>query len=184
MTRMYSSRQDLQTLTTLNGLSPDDFERLVRIAPYIKPHIPLLTDAFYECLMSDPRTAHYIADSVEKLKAAHRVWLNSLFDGNYGDDFIAMHEHIGKAHVAANIPPLFVASSMSFLRAAFSRQIERVTQETGETAGQYIGALLRILDLCQYLIDRAYDEDRLDRLVDVTGMSRKLLENLISLKQK
>ena len=184
MILMYSARPDLTTLTTLNGLSADDFGHLVRIAPYIKPHIPALTDAFYDCLLSDSHTSTYVAGRVDHLKLTHREWLNSLFDGHYGDDFISRHEHIGRAHVIARVPPLFVASSMSFLRAAFTRIIEDVVPESTEHPGQYIGAVLRLLDLCQYLIDRAYDEDRLNRLVDVTGMSRKLLENLISLKQK
>ncbi len=184
MTRMQFARQDLQTLSSFNGLSSDDFVHLEQIAPYIRPFIPAITDAFYECLQADQHTAPHVAGRVEQLKVTHVAWLNSLFDGRYGDAFVAQQERIGKAHVAAKIPPLFVASSMSFLRAAFTRQIEIAMKGTGEAPGKYISALMAVLDLCQYLIDRAYDEDRLDRLVDVTGMSRKLLENLISLRQK
>ena len=184
MTLMYPNRQDLQTLTAFNGLSAEDFGYLERIAPFIKPQIPILTDAFYACLLSDVQTAAHIAGRVDQLKLTHMAWLHSLFNGDYGDDFVAQQERIGKAHVVARIPPLFVASSMSFLRAAFTRLLDAVVLEEGEAKGKYASALLRVLDLCQYLIDRAYDEHRLDRLVDVTGMSRKLLENLISLKQK
>lgn len=184
MKNMYPGRPDLQTLTAFNGLSEEDFRNLARIAPFIKPYIPEITDAFYECLVSDPQTSPHVSGRIDQLKVTHRAWLNSLFDGGYEDDFVAQQERIGRAHVAAKIPPLFVASSMSFIRAAFTRRIERAALEMGEKDGKYIGALLSVLDLCQYLIDRAYEEDRLDRLAGATGMSRKLLENLISLKQR
>ncbi len=184
MTNLYQGRPDLQTLTSFSGLSDEAFRNLLQIAPHIKPHIPALTDSFYACLQSDGHTASHVRGRVDQLKVTHRAWLCSLFDGNYGEEFVLQQERIGRAHVAAKIPPLFVAASMSFLRAAFTRQIEQAAIALGEHEGKYISALLGLLDLCQYLIDRAYEEDRLDRLAGVTGMSRKLLENLISLKPK
>jgi hypothetical protein len=184
MSSLYSERSDLRALTVINGLTEEDFRLLAHIGPHIKPHIPAMTDAFYARLQTEPQTASHVAGRVDQLKKTHQEWLNSLFDGNYGADFVARQERIGQAHVSAKIPPLFVASSMSFLRAAFTELLDKVAGEAGETMGRCSSAVLRMLDLSQYLIDRAYEEDRLDRLVEATGMSRKLLENLISLRQK
>lgn len=185
MSNLYISRVDLQALTSINGLSDEDFRHLAHLGPMVKPHIPSMTDAFYDRLQAEPQTAPHVAGRVEQLKTTHIAWLTSLFEGNYGEDFVARQERIGKAHVVAKIPPLFVAASMSFLRAAFTELLDKLAlEQAGESVGRCSGAVLRLLDLCQYLIDRAYEEDRLDRLVEATGMSRRLLENLISLNQR
>ena len=42
--------------------------------------------------------------------------------------------------------------------------------------------VLRLLDLCQSLIDTAYEAERLRLLSEATGMTPTLVENLIALK--
>ncbi|MBI1194644.1 MAG: hypothetical protein GC138_02180 [Gammaproteobacteria bacterium] len=60
-----------------------------------------------------------------------------------------------------------------------------IEKEVGSAgACRLSSAVLRALDLCQFLIDHAYEQDRLRRLSEVTGLSGTLLENLITLKKK
>ena len=110
------------------------------------------------------------------------VGFTELFSGDYGETFMARQRRIGEVHVAAGIPPLFVAASMSFLRGAFPEEIEFAARAVGEPIGICTGVVLRLLDLCQYLIDSAYEAERMRRLTAATGMSLVLLENLISLR--
>lgn len=42
-------------------------------------------------------------------------------------------------------------------------------------------AILRVLDICQMLIDTAYETQRLRLLSEATGMKVALIENLIAL---
>ena len=42
--------------------------------------------------------------------------------------------------------------------------------------------MLRLLDLCQMLIDTAYEAERLRLLSEATGMRVALIENLIDLR--
>lgn len=95
---------------------------------------------------------------------------------------MARQRRIGEVHVAAGIPPLFVAASMSFLRGAFPEEIEIAARTVGDPIGICTGVVLRLLDLCQYLIDSAYEAERMRRLTAATGMSLVLLENLIALR--
>ena len=86
---------------------------------------------------------------------------------------MARQRRIGEVHVAAG---------MSFLRGAFPAEIEIAARAVGDPIGICTGVVLRLLDLCQYLIDSAYEAERMRRLTAATGMSLVLLENLISLR--
>ena len=66
---------------------------------------------------------------------------------------------------------------MSFLRGAFSAEIEIAAKLAGEPSGKYAVAVLRLLDLCQYLIDSAYVAERMRRLMTAAGMSASVASN-------
>lgn len=172
----------IHVFQNVSGFCETDQALLAEGGKILLPHIPGITDAFYEQLMSEPATAAYIEGRVDYLKGKHIHWLEGLFTGKFDEEFIQNQLRIGRAHVDAKVPPLFVASSMGYLRAAFPAVISK---EAGDAdADKLSSAILRILDICQYLIDYAYEQDRLDRLTEATGLSRVLLENLIALKKK
>ena len=176
--------EELRVFKSVSGLCAQDEAKLKEAAAIITPHIASVTDEFYNQLAAEGKTASYIEGRVDLLKKTHIQWLEALFAGDYGKDFIESQLRIGCAHVTAKIPPLFVASSMSYLRAAFPQLVNQELGDDKKTAGELASAILKILDFCQYLIDHAYEQDRLQRLTDATGLSRPLLENLIALKAK
>lgn len=176
--------EEIRIFRSVSNFTKGDEDKLREAAPIILPHINAITDKFYEQLAAEEKTAKYIEGRVELLKKTHIQWLTDLFSGKCDNDFIEKQLRIGKAHVSAKIPPLFVASSMSYLRSAFPKLINHELHHDEKAASELEGALLRILDLCQYLVDHAYEQDRLNRLTNATGLSRPLLENLISLKGK
>ena len=116
---MGANPSDVQTLIHISGFSPEDEEHLRHLGQHLVPRLPELTDRFYGRLLSDERTRPHVEDRVEQLKKTHIAWLTELFSGDYGEPFMARQRRIGEVHVAAGIPPLFVAASMSFLRGAF-----------------------------------------------------------------
>ncbi len=179
---MSEKHSDIQTLKNIIGFSIDDENHLRHLGQYLVPRLPDLTDRFYDRLMADDSTRSHLEGRVEQLKKTHIAWLTELFAGDYGEAFMARQRRIGEVHVAAGIPPLFVAASMSFLRGAFPSEIEISAREIGEPVGVCIGVVLRLLDICQYLIDSAYEAERMRRLTAATGMSLVLLKNLISLR--
>ena len=164
---------NLATFCNVGGLCREDQEILSKIGPQILPHISALTDDFYAVLQDDPQTAQYIEGRVEQLKKTHIAWMNELFSGNYGPEFIQRQERIGDVHVRVRVPPIFVAASMSFLRAAFPTIVAKNVHDH-DLAGKAVGSLLRLLDLCQYLIDRKYN----DTLMGNLGISPALLTRL------
>ena len=80
-------------------------------------------------------------------------------------------------HAKLHIAPLFVAASMSFLRSEFPRIITSdMAESVGCSQAELISSILKILDINQFVIDYSYNE----RLIEVTGISKKLLQRLMS----
>lgn len=179
--------REVEVLLHISGISTEDLEHVRHLKEHLFPRIPAITDRFYEKLLSNEKTRPYLDGRVEQLKQTHIAWLKDVIDpieGGHGTPFFDRQRRIGEVHVAAGVPPLFVASSMSFLRGALSEEIDKIDQESEETVGVCTSTVIRLLDLCQYLIDSAYRNERINRLTKATGMSQKLLENIIGLEPK
>ena len=169
--------KNLTTFCHIGGLGIEDQSILGQLLPLIEPHLPAVTDAFYALLQSDAQTAPYLEGRIDALKATHLAWIKDIFNGEYADAFIARQEKIGEVHVKVRVPPHFVASSMSYLRAALPTLIQDVENDK-QRSTQAIKTLMQVLDLCQYLIDRKYSETLMDNL----GISPALLNRLQTLK--
>jgi len=169
---------------SVNNFCKEDYDNLDECGPLLIPHIEEITDEFYENLKSSPETAKYIEGRVEQLKRMHVKWLEDVFKVGMNEVFVENQLRIGRAHVEAKVPPLFVAASLSHMRSVFPRIIEREASGREESVASLVGTCLKMLDLCQYLIDYSYEQDRFKRITCATGLSLPLLENLISLKPR
>ena len=181
--QLQSNDPNIQTFWHVCGLDKDDESILWSVRGYIVPLIPGLTDAFYETLATDGQTAPLIEGRVEQLKRTHAAWLESLFNGDYGADFIRRQQQIGEVHVRAKIPPTFVAASMSFLRGALPDVLAANIADKDD-AKAAMSTLLRLFDLCQFLIDRSYDGTLSDGLMGNLGISPALLARLQTVGKK
>jgi hemoglobin-like flavoprotein len=160
------------------GFTDADAANLRRLAPLFAEHGAAVTDAFYERLAGQPETAALIAGRVDKLKQTHARWMSELFAGDYGDGYLADRWRVGLTHVRAGIKPHWVDAVASFLRAAGTDLIAREIGDPDERIA-CTQSYLRILDLDMMLVDLAYGEERLERLSQFTGMSRKLIERCV-----
>jgi hemoglobin-like flavoprotein len=160
------------------GFTDADAANLRRLAPLFAEHGRAVTDAFYDRLTVHPDTSALIAGRVDRLKQTHARWLGELFAGDYGDAYLADRWRVGLTHVRAGIKPHWVDAVASILRAVGTELIARHVDDPDlRTASTQ--SYLRILDLDMMLIDLAYGEERLDRLSQFTGMSRKLIERCV-----
>lgn len=170
---------NLNTFLKIGGLSQDDESRLTQISALVTPALAEMTDRFYAILQEDSQTAPYLVGRLDSLKSTHLQWMKDLFSGNYGDEFIKRQQFIGEVHVRVKVPPVFVAASMSFLRAAIPAIIAKhITNDSDVSKAS--SAVMRLLDLCHYLIDRKYSEALMENL----GISPALLLRLQSLAKK
>lgn len=174
----------LEVFQNVGGFNDADKALLKKYESDITPHIPKLTDAFYQQLLDEDETSQHIEGKLDMLKKTHTAWIVNLFNGEYGDAFLETQLKVGIVHVEQKIPPLFVAASMSYLRSSLPKIVETELSGVIDSHSDLSSAINRVLDLCHFLIDYAYEQDRLDKITLTTGLSRPLLENLIALKRK
>jgi hypothetical protein len=155
-----------------------DAARLKSLGPVFEKHGPGITQAFYDSLEGMPATAKIIEGRVDALKKTHVRWLGTMFAGQYGRPFFEQQFRIGQVHVTNNILPEFVEGVTTTLRLG-GRQAIRAELGATDEAHAANDSLVKVLDLCLLTINLAYQEERLDRISTVTGMSRRLLENLV-----
>ncbi|TNE91190.1 MAG: hypothetical protein EP330_05975 [Deltaproteobacteria bacterium] len=160
------------------GFTAEDEVRLQALGPVFAKHGPGITDRFYDSLQAYPKTAKIVEGRVEALKSTHKQWMTELFAGEYGRPFFDRQYVIGQVHVVNNINPEFVEAVTSTLR-TFGRLAVFEEMGSNDDAGLHSDSLAKILDLALMTINLAYADERIDRMSNVTGMSRRLIENLI-----
>ncbi len=160
------------------GFTAADAVNLRELAPLFARHGAALTDAFYARLAANPETAAIIAGRVDALKQTHATWLAQLFAGPHDERYFDDRWRIGLVHVRVGVKPWWVEAVASFLRAEGVLVIERELADPARRAACAC-SLLRVLDLDVMIINLAYGDERLARLSEFTGMSRKLIERCV-----
>lgn len=169
--------EELDVLLDINNFTESDVATLHRLRPIVESKLPELTEKFYIQLQGNSTTAHYLEGRLEALKATHLAWLQGLFTENFDQAYVDFLWNIGRVHAKLHIAPLFVAASMSYLRSEFPKLISyEAAQTLGCTQSELVSPILKMLDINQFVIDNSYNE----RLLEVTGISKKLLQRLMS----
>lgn len=118
----------------------------------------------------------FIEGRVDQLKGTHARWMGELFAGDYGE--ACFQNRVGMAHVRIGLDTWWVEGVMSFLRTSAAHAIREEVADP-EQGTRLLASRVKILDLDLLVINVAYAEERLDRLHNFTGMSRKLIERCI-----
>lgn len=175
---MAASLDQYDLMKSFFNFTADDEARLRALGPVFAKHGKSITDAFYEHLAQYSETAALIEGRVDALKATHARWMGELFGGTYDEAYFNNRLRIGAAHVRIGLSPEYVEGVMSFLRTEGLRAIQTEVSEATQQLEMYT-SLCKILDLDLALINVAYAEERIDRLTNFTGLSRKLIERCI-----
>lgn len=170
--------EDFESLKTFVGFTPDDAGHLVELAPVVAAHGPGITDRFYDTLGRFPETARLIEGRVAALKKTHHRYLSEMVAGDYGQNYFTSRVRVGRVHVVQGIPPRFVEAVMSVIRTSMLAGLA-TTKIDAATLAARAGAFIKLCDIDMVIINSAYNEERLVRFSDFTGMSRGLIENAI-----
>ncbi len=157
----------------------EDIARLKAMAPIFAKHGGSITDRFYETLGRFPTTAALIEGRVDHLKVTHAQWMAELFSGDYGEAYLERRLRVGAVHVRIGLPPYYVEAVMNSIRLGGHDALTRELADLQSVEAHY-ASLVKILDLDLLIINLAYADERLNRMTKITGMSRKLVERLIS----
>ncbi len=175
---MKEKSQVFAELKSFLAFGDEDVENLKALGPIFATHGASLTDRFYEKLGEVPVTAALIEGRVEGLKKTHAVWMGELFAGDYGEAYFERRWKIGLTHVRVNVPPHYVEAVISFLRSESELLLVAELQDAELVAKRH-SSLIKLLDMDLMIINLAYAAERVDRLCNFTGMSKKLIERCI-----
>lgn len=161
-------------------IADEDAANMKAMGPTLIGSVDKITDDFYNHLQKFDATKKFLPDeaTITRLKGTHKKWFSELFSGVYDDAYFQNRSKIGVAHVRVGIHPEYVDGIMS--------QIEQDTSEVlikvfpADRAAAYTKSLLKVLDLDLSIINQAYENERLARLTEGTGLSRTLLETFIN----
>lgn len=171
------------------GLTPDLEVHLKAIAPVITPHLNSITDSFYNQLMIIPNTTTYLNGRVDKLKAAHLQWLNTLFSADINAAFAEAMYKVGDVHVKVKLPVEFMVGSMTLINNELIVLIFRLFADDAEKYTKSLVAISAITGLSLMIMQQSYQESSLieqerlltqerEKFLSISGMSRTLFTNL------
>lgn len=145
----------LETFRHDGGLGADDQKIMASIQSTVLALLPELVSQFYELVLAEPRIALSVAQPIKNLQKIHLAWLQRVFDGDYGPAYILLQRRSDEFKNLRTIPPVFIATSIAFLRGALPPMVIANTSRS-DAAAAITATLLRLLDLCQYLTDPKY----------------------------
>lgn len=175
--------EEFEALKRFVDFTDADAANLKALAPVVEAHGPRITDHFYETLGAVEETAKIIEGRVEALKKTHKQYMVELTGGDYGEAYFERRSRIGQVHVVMGIDPRFVEGVMSTIRVGMLEAMAGEIADSAELAAKS-GSFIKLCDIDLAIINMAYAEERLDRFSEFTGMSRRLIENVIKMNKK
>lgn len=181
---METAEQAFEAIKNFVGFTDEDAAVLARVGPVAMKHQPTITDGFYERILQQPELEGFVKGRVEQLKQTHARWFSELFAGRYDKAYFESRQRIGMTHVRIGLRTLWVDAVMTIVRTELLKALGEEGEIDGLKPDQVSDAVIKILDLDLAIVNLSYQEDRIDRLSDFTGMSKKLIENIINLPPK
>ncbi|MEJ2453819.1 MAG: protoglobin domain-containing protein [Candidatus Thiodiazotropha sp.] len=179
---------DYEQLTTytkqFTGLTVEMEATLAQLADQIKPHLPKVTDSFYEVLKEIPKAQPFLDGRIDALKQTHIRWLEQVFSGPFDVDYAKAMYQVGDVHVKVNLPVEFMAGAMTLVGTKINELLGEQLQNDPPRLNQAIAAVNAVLGFTLMVMQQSYESSRLaeelEKFLKITGMSRTLFDNLAS----
>ena len=172
----------VQSTKTLTGLTPELEALLVEVGPTLKPHLTVVTDSFYEILMTLPKAQPFLDGRIEGLKRAHINWLGSLLTGPFDEEFARTMYNVGMVHVKVKLPVEFMQGAATLIMGELVKLVANTYSDNVAKQAEVIGAINSVIGYSVTIMQESYQAsslaEELEKFLAITGMSRKLFNNL------
>jgi hypothetical protein len=170
------------------GLTAEVESVLVGLSAVMKPHLPGITDNFYDVLKGIPKTQPFLEGRVDSLKQTHIRWLEQVFSGPYDADYVRAMYHVGDVHVKVNLPVEFMSGAMTLVSVRLNELLGELLADDPMRLKKATSAVNSVLGFTLMVMQQSYESSRLaeelERFLKITGMSRVLFDNLASAYKK
>jgi truncated hemoglobin YjbI len=179
---------DFEQLTAytrqFTGFTEDMESVLTGISGQIIPHLPDVTDSFYQVLLAIPKARPFLDGRIDALKQTHIRWLEQVFSGPFDIEYTKHMYQVGDVHVKVGLPVEFMAGAMTLVSKRITELLGELFQDDSSRLKQSISAVNSILGFTLMVMQQSYESSRLveelDKFLKITGMSRTLFDNLAS----
>ena len=166
------------------GLTAELESVLVGLSAEMKPHLPRITDNFYNVLQGIPKTQPFLEGRIDALKQTHIRWLEQVFSGPYDTDYVRAMYHVGDVHVKVNLPVEFMSGAMTLVSVRLNELLGQLLSGDPAHLVKATAAVNSVLGFTLMVMQQSYESSRLaeelERFLKITGMSRVLFDNLAS----
>ncbi|WP_370277414.1 protoglobin domain-containing protein [Pontibacterium sp.] len=164
------------------GFTAEDEALLLAEGAKLIPHLGNVTDGFYTDLQKIPAAMKFLEGRLESLKRTHQAWLERIFSGPYDGDFAQTMHHVGEVHVRVKLPVEFMSSGIVLINNHLCPVLAEVYADDPVTMGRMMRAVNAVTGYSLIIMQESYQTsllaEELERFLAITGMSRKLFDNL------
>ena len=152
------------------GIGPSDFERLVRLKPYLERQADACVDAFYRHLIAFEPTRRLLRDPVvrERLLAKQREYLLSLAVEQVDEAYVERRRRIGKTHERIGLEPRWYLGAYSLYFSLLVPVVHEASDDEAQAAST-LSSLEKILTLDTELALESYITEREQALESMAG---------------
>jgi len=162
-------------LDFVSNLSAPHVLHLKRLGDHLRPRLSLLANDLYKHLQSQSDNWKLLENEAQTsaLRSMQEKWLVALFAGPYDEAFWDRQRYIGERHVVLAISLAQIGSTFTYLRTRLVEETIRAAKSEQVAPELWIGALLQLLDACQYVMNSAYERRRLhDAILALRQLTR------------
>ena len=162
--RLYERYRELQQYVDWTDA---DIDRITSAFATVKARLPGLIDDFYQEIERHPNARQVITggdEQVQRLKQTLLRWLEDLFSGNYGPDFVARRWKIAWRHVEIGLDQVYPNVALTRLRKGLIRSLVENWSGDADQLTATVESLNTLIELDLAIIQDAYQAEHVDRL--------------------
>jgi len=147
-------------------ITPADAEVLLGLKPLIANQVDHLIEEFYADQVEVSEISRLIgdADTLSRLKKHMRIYILSLFESDYGVDYVLSRLRIGMVHKRIGVSPKLYVSAIRNLQNRLRQILTSQAQKDCNRCGNQIDALEKILLFDLELVFDTYIHSLMDEL--------------------
>lgn len=158
------------------GFTEADSDNLRLLAPFAVPLITPTVARFYEAILRHPGARSVLAspDQVTRLRFSLSNWIETLFCGEYGEEYVQSRSMIGRVHVRVGLPQHYMFSAMEVVWQELRDGFRRLNVPGIDAK---LSSLHKLLTLETGIMLEVYREDYTERMRE---LERESLQDQLS----
>ncbi len=166
MTQIGITSAEQEKIKKFVGFTQDDAIVLKELLPLISENLGLIVDRFYDNLMHFPELMDIIdkaGSNIDRLKAAQRKYLLSMFEGEYGESYFATRLKIGAMHTKIGLSARWYLGSYSVYFQAISPLIIHKYMLSNTKRNRALSAFYKIIMIDTELVMETYNTTSMNK---------------------